>query len=63
LKKPRRFWARVELEIGPPIAAADAHLARLTEAVTKLLVGDKGESGLSESPGGKSLAKRTDQEG
>jgi 1-acyl-sn-glycerol-3-phosphate acyltransferase len=63
LKKPRRFWARVELEIGPPIAAADAHLARLTEAVTKLLVGDKGESGLSESPGGKSLAKRTEQEG
>ena len=37
LKRPRRFWARIDLDIGKPIPARDAHVARLTEEVTKLL--------------------------
>ena len=37
LKRPRRFWANIDLDIGKPIPARDAHVARLTEEVTKLL--------------------------
>lgn len=41
-KRPRRFWASVDLEIGRPIAARDASVAELTAAVTKLLTGEGG---------------------
>lgn len=37
LRRPRRFWARIELEIGAPIPAREATLGRLTDAVTQLL--------------------------
>ena len=38
LKRPRRFWSKVELEIAPPVPPEGITADRLQESVTRLLV-------------------------